>query len=315
MPYKKTKIKQNKKRVNRKAKKQVRSYPRQIQNAAYLPKSRLVKFTDFRSYVVTDEGFNTTGAVPPCLEIAANNPRKFIHSTQGTWDAASLTSKGNGVPGITTWVTNKAPTSSDTAPYINASCLSARVVITATPIPTQPTEDNEADTFQDVIKLCVQNNTRNGMFHNRNITDGFNSEIVSQTPYVRTANLYYNHNGTPRGATVSLNYSFKKQNQGRPLLTSSNFFHADTDPSEKDFINIALLPTHSQKYGLHTLGGVRLPNIRVEIKISYIVLLSEPNGHISLAELNNGMNLGTIATATNSGIALDMQGFEDHTNL
>lgn len=297
MPLKK-KVPRNKKRVNKLVKKGIRSYPRQIQNAAYLPKSRLVKFTDFRSYVVTDDAFNTHGALPPVLEIGANNPRKFIHSTQGTWDAASLTSKGTAVPGISTWVTDSSPTSTATAPYMNASALSARVTITACPLPSVSSEGAEHDSYQDVIKLCVQNNTRNGMFANRNITDSFNSEIVSQTPYVRTANMYYNANGTPRGATCSINYSFKKQNAGRPMLNSANFFAADTDPAEKDFINVALLPTHSMKYGLTTLGGVRLPNIRVEVKISYIVLLSEPNGHVGLSDLNAGNNLSNIATQT-----------------
>lgn len=289
-------VRQNKKRINKKVKKAVRSYPRQIQNASYLPKSRLVKFTDFRSFVVQDEGFNTSGALPPVLEIASNNPRKFIHGKQGTWDANSLTAKGNAVPGIANFITNLVPGTDDKAPYLNGSCLSCRVVVTATPIPTVPAVGSEQDTYQDVIKMCVQNNTRNGMMSNKNISNTFNSEIVSQTPYVRTANLYYNHNGTPRGATVSINYSFKKQNAGRPMLNAQNFFHADTDPSEKDFINIAFLPTHSQRYGLATLGGERLPNMRVEVKVSYIVLLSEPNGHVSTSAVNDGLNMANIPT-------------------
>lgn len=287
----------NKKRKNRISYRKVKSRPLQIQNAAFVMKSRLLKFCDFRSYIVIDDGWDAGGALPPVLEIASNNPRKFIHSTQGTWDASSITAKGNGVPGITTWVTPLVPSSVDVAPYMNASVLSCRLTVTAVPVPTQPDEEAESDTFQDVIKLCVQNNTRNGMFHNRNINNTFNSEVVSQTPDVRTCNLYYNQGGTARGGTISLNYSFKRQNAGRPALTPSNFFHSDTDPSEKDFINIALMPTHSQKYGLYTLGGVRNPNIRVEVKISYIVLLSEPNTHISLAALNAGNNLPAIPGA------------------
>lgn len=289
------KVARNKKRVNRKAAKKVRSRPVQIQNASFLPKSRLIKFTDYRSYIVTDDGFNGTGALPPVLEIGSNNPRKFIHGTQGTWDDASLGAKTQAVPGISAWVTNSVPTPTATAPYLNGSALSARVTITATPLPTAATEQEDA--WQDVIKLCVQNNTRNGMFFGKNITNNFNSEVVSQTPYVRTANMYYNSNGTPRGATISLNYSFKKQNAGRALLNSANFFAADADPLEKDYINVALMPTHSQKYGLATLGGIRLPNHRVEVKISYIVLLSEPNGKVGLDDLNQGINIATIPTA------------------
>ncbi|AXQ65557.1 MAG: hypothetical protein [Circular genetic element sp.] len=290
----------NKKRVNRKVGRKVKSHPTQIQNASYLPKSRLIKFTDFRSYIVTDDGFNAGGALPPVLEIGANNPRKFVHGSQGTWDDASLGAKTQAVPGIAAWVTNSVPTPTATAPYLNASALSARVTITAVPIPTASTTPGEVDYHQDVIKLCVQNNTRNGMFFGKNITNAFNSEIISQTPYVRTANMYYNANGTPRGATISINYSFKKQNAGRPMLNSANFFASDADPLEKDYINVALLPTHSQKYGLTALGGVRLPNVRLEVKISYIVLLSEPNGKVGIATaLNAGNNLVDMPTAAN----------------
>lgn len=295
MPLKK-KIPRNKKRINRKAKKAVKSFPKQIQNAAYLPKSRLVKFTDYRSFVVEDDGFNASGALPPVLEVSANNPRKFIHSTQGKWDAASLTAKGVAVPGIQNWVTNSVPTSTETAPYLNASCLSMKLVITAVPIPTTAPDGAQADEYQDVSKLCVQNNTRNGMFANRNITNTFNSEVVSQTPYVKSANMYYNAHGTPRGATITQHYSFKKSNAGRPMLNSANFFAANTDPLEKDFCNIAILPTHSQKYGLTAVGGTRMANHRVTLSVSYIVLLSEPNGHVSTNDSNQGINLADVPT-------------------
>jgi len=289
------KVKQNKKKINKRASRKVKSFPKQIQNAAYVPKNRLLKFTDFRSYVVVDEGFNGSGAIPPILEIGANNPRQFIHHKQGTWDACSLNNKTVSVPGIQNWVTNLNPTPSSMAPYLNASCLSCQVVVTATPLPSVAPAAGEADKYQDVIKLCVQTNTRNGMFANRNITNQFNSEVVSQTPYTRTANLYYNANGTPRGATIKYNYSFKKMNAARSGTGGpSNFFHADTDPNERDYINIGLLPTHSQKYGLIVAGGTRLPNIRVEIKVSYIVLLSEPNCQIT-HDVNLGQNLSNIA--------------------
>lgn len=304
MPLKKS-VPRNKKRVNKRAKKRVRSYPRQIQNAAYLPKSRLVKFTDFRSYVVTDDGFNASGALPPVLEVASNNPRRFIHSTQGTWDAASLSAKGVAVPGIANWVTDQIPSSSAIAPYLNASALSMKLVVTAVPIPTTAPDGAQADEFQDVSKLCVQNNTRNGMFANRNITNAFNSEVVSQTPYVKTANMYYNAHGTPRGATITQHYSFKKANAGRPLLNSANFFNADTDPLERDYTNISILPCHSQKYSLSSLGGTRMANHRVTISVSYIVLLSEPNGHVSTNDSNTGINLANVPTVR------DLSGTQD----
>ncbi|HHZ97333.1 MAG TPA: hypothetical protein EYN67_17705 [Flavobacteriales bacterium] len=291
MPYRKRKPKSKQARQQRKFRGKVSSSPRQIQNATYMPKSRLVRFSGFRSFIVRDEGFNTTGALPPVLEIGANNPRKFIHTTQGTWDSNSLGAKGVAVAGLSQWLTNKVPSASATASYLNGQALSCRVDITAVPLPMAGTED----TYQDTIKMCVQNNTRGGNMINHTITQGFNSEIISQTVGMRTAMMYTNPGGTPRGASITLKYSFKQQNAG---ITSQhgNFFYLDTDPLEKDMINLAFLPGDSTKYGLSTLGGIRLPDMRVEVKISYIVLLSEPNTAIDASELNSGVDLPIIPT-------------------
>ena len=296
MPRKSKNFKSNKKRVNKKAKRNVKSYPKQIQNASFLPKSRLIKFTDFRSYVVTDEGFNATGALPPQFQICANNPGQFAHNHQGTWDATSLTSKGASVHGVTTWIAPTPATSSDTAPYLKANCLSCKVTVTATPLPTYSAEGEEHDAYQDVIKLCVQPNTRLNAWKDRNIDNQFNSEVLSQTPYVRTANMYYNANGTPRGATITQHYSYKKFNMGRPARDENNFFGPNHVPLSQEWINVGLMPVHSQKYSLSALGGTRLPNCRVEIKVSYICLLSEPNTHTGTHMVNQGNDLVSIPT-------------------
>lgn len=299
MPYKKKRSYKPKSKNARQQKKfrgRVSSSPRQIQNATYMPKNRLVRFSGFRSFIVKDNGFNTTGALPPVLEIGANNPRKFIHTTQGDWLSNSLGAKGVSVAGLTQWLSNKVPSASSTASYLNGQCLSCRVDIVAVPLPGAGGEDK----FQDTIKMCVQNNTRGGNMINHNITGNFNSEIISQTVGMRTALMYTNPGGTPRGATISVNYSFKKQNAGIGSQTS-NWFYNDTDPAEKDFINVAFLPGDSNGYGLTTAGYTRLPDMRVEIKISYIVLLSEPNTAIDASELNSGVDLPSIPSIGDFG--------------
>ena len=277
----------NKKNYRGKKKnKSIASIPRQIQNATYMPKNRLVKFSGYRSFIVVDnEGI--AAAYCPVLEIAANNPRKLIHNTQGAWLSNSMGGKGAAVAGLAQWLTNKAPTSSATGSYLNAQALSCRVTITAIPCPIGAVT---ADYAQDSVKMCVQNNTRGGNMLGKSISSAFNSEVCSQTVGMKTCNLYTNHHGTPRGGTISMNYSFKKQNAGVGVGVNNTFW-LDTDPNEKDFINVAFLPGDSNGYGL---TGTRNPDLRVEVKVSYIVLLSEPNTAIQNSELNDGLDLPRI---------------------
>lgn len=303
MPYRKRTRKPTSKAkvAQRRKRRQVSSMPRQIQNATYMPKSRLVRFSGFRSFIVKDAAFNASGALPPVLEIGANNPRKFIHSTQGTWNSNSLGAKGVSVHGLTQWITNSVPGASATGSYLTAHTLSARLVVTAVPLPGAV----DADYAQDTIKMCVQNNTRGGNMNNKVISGTFNSEIVSQTVGMKTALMYTNPGGTPRGATIAQNYSFKRQNAA-PGSMAYNRFYADKDPDEKDFINVAFLPGDSTGYGL---TGSRLPDMRVEVKISYIVMLTEPNTAIQNSELNAGLDLptipGVIKTAADFNFARD----------
>ena len=277
----------NFKRTNKKHKRQVKSFPRQLQNAAYIPKNRLIKFTDFRSYVVLDNA-GITAAYPPLLQVQLNNPRKFIESTQGNWKANSLGAKGAAVPGLTRWLTNKVPGTTSTADYLTGSTLGCRLTVTVTPIGVNA---DEYDSYQPICKVALCNQTRSGHLKARGIDNDLNSERVSQMPQVRTANVYLNNGGTPRGATLSLKYSFKKNNAD-PGKAPDNIFYADTDPAEKDIGALIILPGDSNAYGL---TGNRCPPMRVEVKVSYIVLLTEPNTHIGMA-LNDGINLTQPAT-------------------
>lgn len=277
--------KKNQKKNYRRMRKQVRSFPRQIQNAQYIPKNRLVKFTDFRSFIVKDTG-GTTSSHPPVLQMGLNDPRKFIESTQGTWSSNNLGAKGAAVPAIAKWVANKIPGTTSTADYLTASCLGSRLDITVTPI-----AQAEADqaSYQQICKVVLANQTRLGHLKGRAVDTAFNSEMVSQMPNVRTANIYLNNGGTPRGCSLTLKYSFKKNN-ANPGKESENLFYADTSPLEKDIAALVLMPGDSNDYGI---GGTKVPPCRVEVRVSYIVLLSEINTHIGQG-INDGINMADV---------------------
>ena len=287
--YRKRKYANNKNRTVRKAKKQVYSFPRQIQNANYIAKNRLVKFTDFRSYVVIDNAGSVTppAAYPPLLQMGLNDPRKFIESTQGNWKKNSLTAKGAAVPGLSKWLANKTPGASSTADYLTGSTLGCRLTVSIVPIPIA---SDDQDNYQPVCKVAFANQTRAGHLKGRGIDADLNSERVSQMPMVRTANIYLNHGGTPRGCTLSMNYSFKKNNAD-PGKAAGNLFYNDTSPTETDIATLVILPGDSNAYGL---TGSRCPPCRVEVRVSYIVLLTEPNTHIGTA-LNDGNNMSDVA--------------------
>ena len=298
MPYKKKrtyKPKSKQRRSQTAKRKRVFSHPRQIQNATYMPKSRLVRFSGFRSFIVKDNAVDPlAGALPPVLEVGANNPRKFIHTTQGTWGSNSLGAKGSAVSGLPQWLTDQYPGASATGSYLNGQALSCRLDVTAVPLPGTGGEDYH----QDVTKMFVQNNTRGGNMMGKVISGTFNSEIISQTVGMRSCNLYTNPGGTPRGGTISMKYSFKKQNRGLDSQHQNTFWF-DTDPHEKDFINIGFIPGDSGGYGI---AGTRCPDLRVEVKISYIVLLSEPNTAIQNSELNVGNDLPDIPELGGSSV-------------
>lgn len=266
----------------------VKSFPRQIQSATYLPKSRLIKFRDVRQYILVDDaGDVSTGALPPSMLVGANNPRKFVHSQQGNWGQTNLGSKGAAVPNLATWISDIVPTSSATAQYLNGSCLGAKITVTACPMPTA----NEADDYQDIITMHLQKNTRGGNWIGKSISQTFNGELVSETPQVKSANMYLNHGGTPRGASITMFYSFRKMNN-QPGRQNQNIFHYDSDPAEKDFFSLCFLPGDSNKYGLAS-PYIRLPPLRVTVNISYIVNCFEPNNRLG-GSLNEGTELTSI---------------------
>ncbi|AXQ65296.1 MAG: hypothetical protein [Circular genetic element sp.] len=297
MPYRKRRSKappRNTKKTQRRAKSQVRSFPRQIQNAAYIPRSRLVKFTDYRSFMVKDTGGSATYSYPPLLQVGLNDPTKFIESTQGTWDKTSMDAKGPAVPGIGRWLSNKIPGTTSTADYLTGSCIGAKLDITVCPLAQTATD---SASYQQMAKVVLANQTRAGHLKGRVIDNTLNAERVSQMPMVRTANIYLNTGGTPRGATLSLRYSFRKNNAA-PGKQSDNLFFADTSPLEKDIGTLIILPSDTNGYGV---GGTKVMPCRVEVRVSYIVQLSEPNTHIGQA-MNDGTSLVGVDAGVNTFI-------------
>jgi len=206
-----TKKVNNKKKTTKKMSREVKSSTRNIQNANYIAKNRLVKFTDYRSFIVVDNGGTTIppASYPALIQLSLNNPRKFIESKQGTWNENNLGAKGAGVPGITKWLANKIPGTTSTSDYLTASCKGCRIVCTVTPIPVS---DSDYDTYQPVVKVALSNQTREGHLKGRAVDTVLNSERVSQLPMTRSGNVYLNHGGTPRGITLSMNYSYKSNN-------------------------------------------------------------------------------------------------------
>lgn len=279
----------------------VSSIPKQIQCANYIPKNRLIKFQDFRSFTLTDNTNIQVGqayhALVPNLQLGANNPTQaFIGSggvigSTGSWYSQSadpsngVISKGNAVPNLNKWVT--AQDGSGDAQYRCAQVLGARLTISCVPLPSS-VEDHS----QDVTKMCVQVASMGDAYKDKRVSSDFNSEKISQLSGTKTANIYSNFNGTPRGATISMNYSYKKMNATFGRM-ANNTFQNDASPGEKDYFNVSLLPCENASYGIgatsNTPGTGRLPKMRVSVKLSYICLLSEPNN----TTIGIGNNIGT----------------------
>jgi len=294
-PVKKRAVKRNKVAAYRKRQgRAVRSHPKQIQSASWVPQRRLVLFTDTRVWSLKDnEG--TLSSFPPTRAFPCNDPTTAFTEVykNGTWSAVSLTAKGAGVPAIAKWVTNVNGTG--TGDYRAASAISAKIQVTVTPMP----RDGTADTYQDCAQVILQRSTGLGtVFHNQVVSNTFNAEVTKQLPFTKSAMIYSNFGGTPRGCTISDSYSFSSMNALK--TAAQNIFCLDgLVTSERDTWCLAILPGDSAGYGS---GGNRITDMRVEVKISYVVALSEPSTNFS--QLNEGIALGGgIASFAGLGLA------------
>ena len=299
----------NVKRPKRRGKKKVFSFPKQLQCANTIPSNRLIKFSDFRSFILTDNNVVETSpgsgiykAAIPNLQCGANDPTRafigssgFIGST-GSWYSQSanpgtgVISKGYAVPNIPQWLTNQD--GSGNGMYRTGQVLGSRITVSCVPLPSSISSQ-----VQDVSKLCLQVSTLGDTYKDQLVSDNFNSEKISQLSGMKTANIYSNDGGTPRGASLSCNYSYKKSNATMGRM-ANNTFQVNASPGEKDFFNILLLPCENARYGTgasSTLPGTgRMPKMRVSVRISYICLLSEANN----TTIGLGDNKGTDLSGT-----------------
>lgn len=274
--YSKKKIysKSKQRRSNKKNKKSVYSFPRQIQSATYIPKNRLIRFTETRSYIVND----TQGLLysyPPNRTFGANDPNFAFNQVykNGEWLPVHIAGRGPAVHGIPDWVclNTGVPKEGSRGYYKQAQALSSKIVVSAVPLP----EADGSDGRQDAVVMCLSKTCDKDVHsyaYDKPISETHNAVIAKERYYTKSANLYRNNNGTPRGATISMTYSWAKMNAGN--TRDHNIFHTDGTPGQSDTYVLAFFPAYSQDYGT---GGTRLPQMRVVVKMSYIVLLSEPN--------------------------------------
>ena len=309
MPYRRKRRpakRSNVRRYRRKQGRGVRSHPQQIQSASFVPQSRLVRFTDTRQFVVGDsEGL--INSYPPTKSFPANDPTQTFRTTydNGDWSSVSLGAKGAAVPAIANWVIKADGSGSGV--YRQASALSAKIKITVTPL----AKDGSADSYQDCAQVVLQRSTGIGtLWHNQAVSAEFNGETLKQLPQTKGAMVYLNHGGTPRGCTISDSYTFAKANAIRP---SVNVFTQDgMVTGERDTWQFAILPGYSAKYG-NVTGGTRLPDMRVEIQISYVVALTE----VATAKsyLNEGIDLGQAAGFASAAVGTITDIANIHGNL
>jgi len=289
MPYRRKRRvakRSNVRRYRRKQGRGVKSHPQQIQSASFVPPSRMVRFTDCRQFVVEDsEGL--INSYCPSKSFTCNDPTQTFRTTydNGDWSACSLGAKGAAVPAIANWVSKADGTNGGV--YRQASAVSAKIKITVTPL----ARDGSADSYQDCAQVLLQRSTGIGnAWHDKAVSATHNGEVLKQLPQCKSAMVYLNHGGTPRGCTISDSYSFAKTNAIRP---SVNIFTQDgMVTGERDSWQFAILPGYSAKYG-NVTGGTRMPDMRVEIQISYIVALTEVATDASY--LNEGIDLGEAA--------------------
>jgi len=270
----------------------VRGYPKQLQTAGRLPKSRVVLFKDTRTFHVNDSEIDAEARpLPIHKQLCLNDPHHMWSEggkNQGTWTATDYGAKDDQMPGIKDWITNSDGTGN--GKYRAASCLGAKVTVSA--VYVQET-DVDPTVHQAVSKLIVQKQTQSqdaptGMPMGTHL----NADFVCTQPYTKQATLYQNRAGVPKGGTITTNYSYKRMNAllGR---ANGNTFFANLAPAEKDWLSIWIMPTNTS----FSTSGERCGRFRVEISVEAIVKLSEPNTTITQTEGNGSILQSVVRSA------------------
>lgn len=251
----------------------VKPYPIQLASASTMPTKRKVLFQDTRTFMVKDED----GSGKPIMQILQlNHPANFWPTAgtpaarQGTWDATDYNAKGSAMPAVGEWVTNHD--GSGDGKYRSAQVLGTKVTVTA--VYVNDDIDAEED-HQGVSQLVVGKYTAlPDIPVGINPSTVFNADVLNRQPFTKTANLYRNMGGTPKGATITMNSKFTSMNSLR--RADQNFFWNDRAPGELDFLMIAIMPTN-KNYALPTSGKNRCGTFRVCVQVEAIGALSEPN--------------------------------------
>lgn len=270
----------------------VRGYPKQLQTAGRLPKSRVVLFKDTRTFHVNDQEINDQAyPLPIHKQLCLNDPHNMWPVTtknQGEWIPTDYGKKDSSMPGLDEWVTPSD--GSGDAKYRVASCLGCKVSVSAVYVQES---DVDPTVHQAVSKLIVQKQTMSQDSHT-GTTPGttFNADLLCTQPYTKQATLYQNLAGVPKGGTITTNYSYKRMNRllGR---ANGNTFFSNLAPTEKDWLSIWIFPTNQS----FSTSGERCGRFRVEISVEAIVQLSEPNTLLQTTEGSGTILESVVHTA------------------
>lgn len=262
--FKKTRSRASKYR-GRKQRSRVSGRSKTIQSSSFLPKSRLIRFTERRTFQVLD---NSADGVPPSMYFYANSPVKFYgtasgNTPQGSWKTDRSATDADNIGEFVT-----PGDGSGNAPYRNGRVIGSSITVTATPNPTIATSDGHQDTT--LVFLEKQTAVRD---ISTAVSAVYNQDSLAAHPNVKHGLMFTNPNGAPKGTSLRATYSAKSVN---PNATNTGLsFYQDTVPGEKDWYKITLMPSDLDGYALGS--GATVPPTRIVVQVSYVCLLGEPN--------------------------------------
>lgn len=231
-----------------------------IQKSDMLLRDSVVKFTYTDSFIVgaaVPNQFSNPTFVHKVFY--ANSPTNVEVSSSGAW--TSQTQALTTCPGVTDWVADNGGSGGK---YREGSCFASSITVSVMPL------DNGQLDIQELCKLIVHCGTSNidwgAVYTTSNNTDTHCKMPLTMTKFVKTsAHMDY------KGATLKMNYAFKKMNAGSNVI--QNTFHNNTTPNEKDFFYVGLLPMNVTEYLSNTQST---PKCLINITIDYICKLTEP---------------------------------------
>ena len=255
-----------------------------IQQSSYIPKTKLLRFDDVRSYTCTDDATITLdGALHPVVmsrTLSANDPTQAYPGgssyVQGDWSNNAMGTEYASVQGLAKWLAyeNGAPKPDNLGQYCSASVVGCDVTVTATPIVNGG--DFGSQLFTRVFLQCKTRQDRVDFAGwARPLTEYDNADMTAKEIMTVEGCTKTNPNGDPKGCTLNYSYKFKNLNTTKDM--TSNNFTLNTSPLEKDWFNLVFMPQDTKAYasGAVVEDFVRCPSHYVTIKMSYVIKLSE----------------------------------------